>query len=63
MFDDLPRVNKHQPQEFPRKFENLSVEDLEKYLIDLGLEINRVQEEILKKRTHLSAADLFFKKL
>lgn len=61
MFDDLPPAQKT-AQDFPRKLETLSVQDLEKYLNDLKLEGDRVLAEIAKKKAHLTQADSFFKK-
>lgn len=61
MFDDLPPVKKT-TQDFPRNLEDLSVQDLEKYLEDLTLECERVKGEIIRKKAHLTQADSFFKK-
>ena len=60
MFDeDLPR--KRPESEFPRKLDNMSVSDLEEYVVELKEEITRVEEEIKKKKASQEAASAFFK--
>lgn len=56
--DDLdPKTNKPQP----RDLENLSVEELAEYIVDLKAEIQRVEKDIQAKGAQKSAADAFFK--
>ena len=56
--DDLdPKTKKPQP----RDLENLSVEELAKYIIDLKDEIQRAEKDIQAKGAQKSAADAFFK--
>ena len=56
--DDLdPKTKKPQP----RDLENLSVEELAEYIIDLKDEIQRAEKDIQAKGAQKSAADAFFK--
>lgn len=56
--DDLePKTKK--PQK--RNLDPLSVEELHNYIAELTAEIARVEEDIAKKRKHLSAAESLFK--
>ena len=52
-----PKTKKPQP----RDLENLSVEELAKYIIDLKDEIQRAEKDIQAKGAQKSAADAFFK--
>ena len=45
---------------FPRNMEGMSVEELEKYIIDLQSEIKRAKEDIEKKKAHQDAASQLF---
>ena len=56
--DDLePRKVKPQP----KNLDPMSVEDLMEYIEDLKAEIRRVEENMQKKKAHLSAAAGLFK--
>jgi len=56
--DDLePRKAKPKP----KNLDPMSVEDLAEYIEDLKAEIRRVEENMTKKRAHLSAAAGLFK--
>lgn len=59
MFDDdlEPRKQKKQP----RDLEKMSVDELEEYVVELSAEIERVNEEIKKKKMHAEAASSIFK--
>ena len=58
MFDEEGR--KIQIQEFPRKFDNMSIEEIEAYKIELKEEIERAEAEITRKRaSHDAAASVF----
>ena len=57
--DDLPK--KKIPREFPRNLVDMSVTELEDYIVELQLEINLAQLDIEKKKASHSAADSFFK--
>lgn len=56
--DDLEPRNQS-----PRKksLDALSVDELEDYVVALRAEITRTEEEIAKKKAHLSGADALFK--
>ena len=45
----------------PLNLDDFSIEDLNKYIIELKNEINRVKEEISKKERLLNEAQKFFK--
>ena len=45
----------------PINLDDFSIEDLNKYIIELKNEINRVKEEISKKERLLNEAQKFFK--
>jgi uncharacterized small protein (DUF1192 family) len=55
--DDLPRPK---TQTFPRHLENLSIDELQAYIADLESEIDRVKQDIGKKRASIEAAAAFF---
>jgi len=56
--DDLePRKAKPQP----KNLDPMSVEELAAYIEDMRAEIRRVEENMAKKRAHLSAAAGLFK--
>jgi len=57
-FDDLEPQNRP-PQK--KNLEVMSVDELEDYVVALQAEIARTQDEIAKKRDHLSNADSLFK--
>ncbi len=59
MFFEEPE--KPKTREFPAKLDNLSVEDLKKYIEDLKAEITRAEADITKKQSSRAAADAFFK--
>ncbi len=59
MFDEEGR--KIEIQEFPRKFDNMSIEEIEDYVADLKDEIVRAEEEIAKKKASRDAAASVFK--
>jgi uncharacterized small protein (DUF1192 family) len=44
-----------------RNIEALSIEQLQEYISELKAEIERVEADIVAKKSHASAADLFFK--
>ncbi len=52
-----PKTKKPQP----RDLENLSVEELAEYIVDLKDEIQRAEKDIQAKGAQKSAADAFFK--
>ena len=56
--DDLePRKAKPKP----KNLDPMSVEDLQEYIEELKAEIRRVEENMAKKKAHLSAAASLFK--
>ena len=60
MFDeDLPQ--KAKPAEFPRNLENMSVSELDEYIVDLKAEITRTQENMAAKKASQDAAASIFK--
>ncbi len=59
MFDEEGR--KIKIQEFPRKFEDMSIEEIEAYIVDLKAEILRAEGEIAKKKASMDAAASVFK--
>ena len=44
-----------------RNIEALSIEQLQEYISELKAEIERVQADIVAKKSHASAAESFFK--
>ena len=56
--DDLPRPK---TATFPRNLENLSIDELQAYIADLETEIERVKQDIGKKRASIEAAAAFFR--
>lgn len=61
MFDEDLEPRKTKALFEPRNLENLSLDELEAYIIELGAEIERVNEEIAKKKAHADAASSVFK--
>lgn len=59
MFDDLPRPKP--ATEFPRKLDNMSVEELQDYIAALREEITKVEADIRKKQASRDAAASVFK--
>lgn len=60
IWDDLDLDKK--PKNKPKDLSPMSQEELKEYVEALKAEIERAEAEITKKKTHLSAADTFFKK-
>ncbi|MFP4097563.1 MAG: DUF1192 domain-containing protein [Alphaproteobacteria bacterium] len=59
MFDDeLPILKTHS---FPRNLENMSLSELQDYIYDLEAEIERVREDMRKKKASNEAADSIFR--
>lgn len=59
MFDEeLPKPKSF---EFPRKLENLSIDELSAYIDDLKSEIERVEQDISSKKASQDAAASVFK--
>lgn len=58
MFEDLPTPKS---ENFPRNLENLSVKELEEYILELESEIVRARDDIKKKNASQDAANSFFK--
>lgn len=60
MFDDedLPKLK---TEGFPRNLENMSVVELEEYIIEMKAEIERVQQDITRKKVSQEAAASVFK--
>ena len=60
MFDDedLPVLK---TTTFPRNLDKMSLSDLQDYVDDLEREIERVREDMKKKKASTDAADAFFK--
>ncbi len=56
--DDLPKPKTF---EFPRNIENLSISDLNDYIVELKSEIERVELDINKKKVSQEAANSVFK--
>lgn len=46
----------------PRSLDNLSIDDLVNYIVDLKNEITRVEADIAKKQAHKDAVSSLFKK-
>ncbi len=59
MFDDDSPIKK--PETFPRNLENMSLSDLQDYIEALEEEIDRVKEDMKKKKASTDAASAFFK--
>lgn len=59
MFDEEldPRTKKRKP----RPLDNMSVEELENYIVELRDEIIRVEADIKKKKAHKDAVSSLFK--
>jgi uncharacterized small protein (DUF1192 family) len=57
--DDLEPL-KAKPK--PKNLEPMSVDELHAYIAELQAEIRRVEEDIARKKKHLSAAESLFKK-
>jgi uncharacterized small protein (DUF1192 family) len=57
--DDLP-VRKPRRLE-PLRLDSLSVDELHDYVGELRAEIARVEADVVRKQSHRSAADAFFK--
>lgn len=55
--DDQPR---NQPRK-PRPLDNMSIEELERYIGDMKDEIVRVEGEIARKKAHRDAVSSLFK--
>lgn len=58
MFEDLPRPK---PAGFPKNLENMSISELEAYIIEMKDEIKRVENDIIKKKASRDAAASVFK--
>lgn len=57
--DDLdPKTKKSKP----RNLDNLSIDDLKAYIVELKSEISRVETDISKKEAHKNAMSSLFKK-
>lgn len=56
--DDRP---KPKTQEFPRKLDNMSIDELQDYIGELKAEITRVEADIAKKKASREAAASVFK--
>ncbi len=56
--DDLPK-KKNEPE--PLNLENLSIEELQEYIVWLESEIERTRQDITRKQSAGSAAEQFFK--
>lgn len=56
--DDLPVLK---PKNFPRNLEQMSLSELQDYIDDLEREIERVREDMKKKKASTDAASAFFK--
>jgi len=61
MFDNDLEPKKKANGDFPRDLENISVDELEEYILELQAEITRVQGDIDKKQASKVAADAAFK--
>ncbi|MFK7840326.1 MAG: DUF1192 family protein [Bdellovibrionales bacterium] len=59
MFDDLPV--KKITEDFPRDLENMSIDDLQGYIVDLKEEITRAESDIQSKKASQEAAASVFK--
>ena len=59
MFDDELDPKTKKPK--PRDLERMSVEELDEYTEDLKAEIERVAQEVAKKKAHKDAAASIFK--
>ena len=46
----------------PLVLDMLGIEELREYIVELRLEIDRVETDIARKQSHKSAADAFFRK-
>lgn len=59
MFEDLPRPKP--ASEFPRKLDNMSIEELQDYIVVMKDEIKRVEGDIARKKASIEAAASIFK--
>lgn len=59
MFDDLPKPKTD--NQFPRDLENMSVSELEEYILELQAEIERTRGDIEAKKASQNAANSVFK--
>ncbi len=59
MFDEEGR--KIEIQEFPRNFDNMSIEELEEYIESLKAEVSRCEDDITAKKFSRDAAASVFK--
>jgi uncharacterized small protein (DUF1192 family) len=59
MFDDDLDPKTKRPA--LKKLDNMSVDELELYIISMQEEIERVRAEVAKKKAYQQAADSFFK--
>lgn len=59
MFDDLEPVKKNDGA-FPRNLENMSVDELQNYIAELRIEIERAEIDIEKKKASVAAAAAVF---
>ncbi len=59
MFDD--ELPKPKTVDFPRNLENMSVSELEEYIVDLKEEIGKAEHDIAKKKASQDAAASIFK--
>ncbi|MCK5384106.1 MAG: DUF1192 domain-containing protein [Alphaproteobacteria bacterium] len=55
--DDLPVLK---TQTFPRNLDSMSLSDLQDYIEEMEAEIERVREDMRKKKASGDAADAFF---
>jgi uncharacterized small protein (DUF1192 family) len=58
MFDDLP---KPKTREFPRNIVDMSIEELDAYILELNAEIEKCRRDIEKKKASRDAAASIFK--
>lgn len=56
--DDTPKLKR---ADFPRNLENMSVEELENYTEELHAEIERVKQDMHRKKTSRDSASSIFK--
>lgn len=61
MFDDVDAKKKMSGKEIGQNLEQFSVAELEGYISALENEIERVRQDIGRKKASQSAADAFFK--
>lgn len=58
MFDEDGR--KIEVVSFPRNMEEMSIKDIEEYIVELQSEMERAEEDIKKKKAHQDAASKLF---